>query len=109
MESYAVKHADAVTTICDGLRKDIIDRGVPASKVTLIPNAVDIENFTADIPRDDGLAQSLGLDGKTVLGFLGSFYAYEGLDWSSGRCPASCRKIPTPCCCWSAAAPWKSR
>ena len=64
MESYAVKHADAVTTICNGLRKDIVDRGVPESKVTLIPNAVDIENFQADIPRDEALAQSLDLNGK---------------------------------------------
>ena len=80
MESYAVKHTDAVTTICNGLREDIVDRGVPDSKATLIPNAVDIENFQADIPRDEALAQSLDLKGKTMLGFLGSFYAYEGLD-----------------------------
>ena len=64
MESYAVKHADAVTTICNGQRKDIVDRGVPESKVTLIPNAVDIENVQADIPRDEALAQSLDLNGK---------------------------------------------
>ena len=80
MEFYAVKHADAITTICNGLRKDIVDRGVPDSKVTLIPNTVDIENFQADIRRDEALAQSLDLNGKSVLGFLGSFYAYERLD-----------------------------
>ena len=80
METYAVRRADAVTTICDGLRKDLIARNVPASKISLIPNAVDIESFNADTPRDYALMTDLGLDGKFVLGFLGSFYAYEGLD-----------------------------
>ena len=40
METFAFRHADAVTTICEGLRKDIVARGIPAEKVTVIPNAV---------------------------------------------------------------------
>lgn len=87
LETYAVRRVDAVTTICDGLRKDLIERGIPASKISLIPNAVDIENFIADTPRDDALMTSLGLDGKFVLGFIGSFYAYEGLDLLIGALP----------------------
>ena len=45
LETYALKRADAVTTICEGLRKDIVARGIPADKVTVIPNAVDIDKF----------------------------------------------------------------
>ena len=45
----------------------------------MIPNAVDIQQFNGRTTGDTSLAQSLGLDGKTVLGFFGSFYAYEGL------------------------------
>ncbi|MDB5839302.1 MAG: rane-anchored group 1 glycosyltransferase protein, partial [Herminiimonas sp.] len=39
LESYAIRHVDRVTTICEGLRGDIVARGIPASKVTVIPNA----------------------------------------------------------------------
>ena len=80
METYAFKHADAVTCICEGLRQDIVGRGIPASKVTVIPNAVDIEKFSLGSPPDEMLKASLGLAGSRVLGFIGSFYAYEGLN-----------------------------
>jgi PEP-CTERM/exosortase A-associated glycosyltransferase len=80
METYALKRVDAATTICEGLRGEIITRGIPAQKLTVIPNAVNIEDFSIGGQRDAALAASLGMDGKVVLGFIGSFYAYEGLD-----------------------------
>jgi len=84
LESWTLKRADAITCICEGLRRDIISRGVAAERVTVIPNAVDIGQFQWQgldpSQRDETLAAQLGLQGKTVLGFLGSFYGYEGLD-----------------------------
>jgi PEP-CTERM/exosortase A-associated glycosyltransferase len=80
MESYVLRNADAVTTICEGLRNDIIQRGIPAQKVTVIQNAVNIEDFKVNDRPDQNLAIKLGIEGKPVLGFIGSFYAYEGLD-----------------------------
>src|SRR5690606_6667579 len=41
LETYVFWRAGAVTTICEGLRREIIGRGIPADKVTVIPNAVD--------------------------------------------------------------------
>lgn len=79
MESYALRRADAITTICEGLRGDILGRGIAAEKVTVIPNAVNIENFNLGQLPDLCLARNLGLEGKFLLGFIGSFYAYEGL------------------------------
>jgi len=79
LETWALRRADAITTICEGLRGDIVARGIQAEKVTVIPNAVDIEEFSAGGVPDHSLKQRLGLDGGRVLGFIGSFYAYEGL------------------------------
>jgi PEP-CTERM/exosortase A-associated glycosyltransferase len=79
LETHVVERADAVTTICEGLRGDLIARGVPQAKITVIPNAVDIAKFRFGGQRDAALAQRLGLADKQVLGFIGSFYAYEGL------------------------------
>ena len=79
LETRALQRADAITTICEGLRGDIAARGIAADKITVIPNAVNVDEFTGGGPADPALAASLGLTGKTVLGFLGSFYSYEGL------------------------------
>ncbi|WP_394788245.1 TIGR04063 family PEP-CTERM/XrtA system glycosyltransferase [Rhodoferax sp.] len=80
LETRAFKRAAHVFTICEGLRADIVARGIPAAKVTVIPNAVDIESFDVGGVPDADLKSRLGLAGCTVVGFIGSFYAYEGLD-----------------------------
>jgi PEP-CTERM/exosortase A-associated glycosyltransferase len=80
LETHALRRADHVTTICEGLRADIVARGVPEERVTVIPNAVDIGEFRFGTPADERLQRDLGLSGLTVIGFIGSFYAYEGLD-----------------------------
>lgn len=79
LESFALRHADQVTTICEGLRADIASRGIAADKITVIPNAVDVASFRFGVPPDAALQQRLGLQGATVIGFAGSFYGYEGL------------------------------
>jgi glycogen(starch) synthase len=80
IETYAVRRADEVTTICEGLRKDLVARGAAAERVTVIPNAVDTAAFAAGRTADPALRAELGLEDATVVGFAGSFYAYEGLD-----------------------------
>lgn len=79
-ETFVLRRADAVTTICNGLRGAIMARSVPSKRVTVIPNAVDLRHFSQGLVADAALGRSLGLDGCTILGFAGSFYGYEGLD-----------------------------
>ena len=87
LETRAIRRAAHVFTICEGLRGDIVARGVPAGKVTVIPNAVDVQNFQLAQPADAALQARWGLQGRTVLGFIGSFYAYEGLALLVGAMP----------------------
>ena len=95
LETYALKRVDHVTTICEGLRQDIVGRGIPENRVTVIPNAVDIEGFSVDGTADEALRQRLGLSGCTVVGFIGSFYAYEGLDLLVEALPRMLSLVPT--------------
>jgi len=78
-ETHVLRQADAVITICEGLKNDILGRGIAADRVTVVPNAVNAEQFTTERNIDTELQRRLGLEGYTVLGFIGSFYAYEGL------------------------------
>ncbi len=81
LEDRVVEGADAVFTICHGLRDDLIARGHCAGKIGLSPNGVDLALFGDPPPRDAALADELGFAADDpVIGFIGSFYDYEGLD-----------------------------
>jgi PEP-CTERM/exosortase A-associated glycosyltransferase len=79
LETHVLQRADAVVTICEGLRGELVGRGIEEARVTVVPNAVDVDTFTTRRGADPALAERLGLGGGPVLGFVGSFYAYEGL------------------------------
>jgi PEP-CTERM/exosortase A-associated glycosyltransferase len=78
LETAVLRRADAIVTICEGLRREIVARGIEASRVTVVPNAVDLEAFAGGA-ADPELVNRLALGGCRVLGFIGSFYAYEGV------------------------------
>ena len=80
LETHALRKADAIVTICEGLAGDIVARGIDRARVTVVPNAVDAAAFRMGSTPDPALRTELGLDGATVVGFAGSFYGYEGLD-----------------------------
>jgi PEP-CTERM/exosortase A-associated glycosyltransferase len=93
-ETRALRRASHVTTICEGLRQDIIARGIAAESVTVIPNAVDVSEFRLAEAPDSALRKKLGLDGARVIGFIGSFYAYEGLSLLVAAMPTILAKRP---------------
>lgn len=88
LETWAVRRADAVAVICDGLRRDLIRRGIARDKIFVSPNGVDLSVFGRTGPYDAALARSLGIEGAETIGFIGSFYAYEGLDDLIAAMPA---------------------
>ncbi len=94
LETRAIRQVDHVFTICEGLRADIVGRGIPADKITVIPNAVDVAAFQWASPPDQDLRRQLGLTDKTVIGFVGSFYAYEGLDLLLDAVPSLLARCP---------------
>ncbi|NCP10555.1 MAG: glycosyltransferase, exosortase A system-associated [Sphingomonadales bacterium] len=94
LERRAVDAADAVVVICDGLRDDLIARGVAPAKITVSPNGVDLDLFGTPARPDAQLRSELGLDGAEVIGFIGSFYDYEGLDDLIAAMPALVARRP---------------
>lgn len=80
LETWVIRRVDAVTTICEGLRSDIVSRGVLNSHISVVPNAVNPDRFEFMKPRNEGVRAKYNLGTAPVLGFIGSFYSYEGLD-----------------------------
>ncbi|MGP9801170.1 TIGR04063 family PEP-CTERM/XrtA system glycosyltransferase [Rheinheimera sp. NSM] len=79
LEKRALKSADHVVTICQGLADQIAGWGINRERISIVANAVDLAAFSPQNHKDSELNTSLALQDKTVLGFLGSFYRYEGL------------------------------
>ena len=82
LDTWAMSRVDAIAPICEPLRQEIASRGVSATKLFVVPNAVSRELLSDQSPTEgtEALQQSLGVRGRMVIGFIGSFYAYEGLD-----------------------------
>jgi glycogen synthase len=78
-ETQAALLADRLVTISMGLRRDFIARGVPESKIHVVPNGVDASRFPPQ-SRDRELAAKLGLTGKTVVGYVSLLRRLEGVD-----------------------------
>ncbi len=93
LETHAVRRADAVAVICEGLRGDLIARGIDPAKIMVSPNGVDLDLFGDPPPRDAALAAELGLGGS-VIGYIGSFYDYEGIDDLIAAMPALVARVP---------------
>lgn len=77
-ETQLAKQVDALIGICDGIKRELVERGIPEADVHVVPNGVEVERFTPR-PRDTALAQKYGLEGKTVVAYIGTFAAFEGV------------------------------
>jgi len=68
-ENRCMADADAVVTLSESMRREIVARGVPADKVVVVPNGVDIEAF-APRARPTALEERYGLAGSYVFGYV---------------------------------------
>lgn len=80
LETLVMRGADQILTLTSDMKDEIISRGVPEDKITLVPNSVDTNQFLK-VNKDLNLQKSLNLsDDQFVFGYIGSFVEYEGLD-----------------------------
>lgn len=79
LETQVCQRADHICILCNGLKNDLVQRGIPENKITTVFNGVNPEELQPTDPDTDYL-QDWNLKDKTVIGFIGSFYRYEGLD-----------------------------
>jgi len=93
LETQLFRRADRAVVIAGTMREELARRGIDAARVTVVGNGVDTERFTPG-PRNDALARRLGLGTGPVLGFIGSFYRYEGLRFLVEAMPDVRKQLP---------------
>jgi glycosyltransferase involved in cell wall biosynthesis len=80
LETHCMTEANLVVTLGEAMRDEIIERGVPAGNIIIVPNGVS-EEFLRPLPDDGGrLRASLGIGpDENVVGLVSSLVAHEGL------------------------------
>lgn len=86
LEALVAASADHVFTLTSAMREELMRRGVPAERITILPNRCDPADFEPRAP-DAELAETLGLiGGVPVVGYVGSLLKYEGLELLIDAC-----------------------
>lgn len=80
LETGVVRKAGAVVGIARAILGDLESRGISSNKLFHVPNGVDVARFTPR-PRDQDLAAKLGAASTPTLGFIGTFFPWEGVAW----------------------------
>jgi glycosyltransferase involved in cell wall biosynthesis len=78
-EGAAWRGADRVLPVTQVLARHVLDRGVPAHNVVVIPNGINRTHFK-QAPQPDEAKRVLGLSGRLVLGFTGFVRDWHGVD-----------------------------
>lgn len=80
IELFFYRSADSVVVVSEGFRRNLVERGIPASKITTIRNGVDLERFSAD-PPPEGARKMLGArDGDMLVLYIGAHGISHGLN-----------------------------
>jgi glycosyltransferase involved in cell wall biosynthesis len=78
-DTFVAKQARKVFTLNQPMKGELVKRGVAAENIALVPNGV--SQLPEIKPANPALKHKLGIaEDEKVIGYVGSFNAYEGLD-----------------------------
>jgi glycosyltransferase involved in cell wall biosynthesis len=78
-ERWQLRSADLVACVSDEVADELKTRGVSPDRLVVTPCSVDLETFTPET-SGESVRQRFGLEGKFVVGWLGSFRRFHGVD-----------------------------
>jgi glycosyltransferase involved in cell wall biosynthesis len=78
VDSSVLLRADHCFAVSSYLMDNLISKGRPADRITVLTNAADPDEFRPDISGDE-VREAFNLAGRTIVGFAGGFYAWHGL------------------------------
>jgi glycosyltransferase involved in cell wall biosynthesis len=80
LELWAYRQADHVVLVSEGFRTNLIERGIPATKLHTIRNGVDLDRFTPNLSVDPAIRRRLGAsESDTLVLYIGAHGISHGL------------------------------
>ena len=80
LEMFLYHRADRIVTVTRSFREELIERGVDGSKIDVVLNGVDLSRYEPVSSKDEKLAKRYDLQGKFVVGYLGTHGMAHALD-----------------------------
>lgn len=78
LELALYREAKEIVALTPAFKTELAARGVPAEKINVVLNGAELGTWTRR-PRDHALAESLGMAGKFVIGYIGTLGMAHGL------------------------------
>lgn len=80
LELFLYRNADAVITVTEAFKEDLMSRGIEGDKIHVVLNGVDLSRYSRLTEKDPELAKEHGLEGKFVAGYIGTHGMAHGLE-----------------------------
>ncbi len=80
LELFLYRNADAVITVTEAFKDDLMSRGIDGDKIHVVLNGVDLSRYSKAETKDVELAEAHGLEGKFVAGYIGTHGMAHGLE-----------------------------
>ena len=80
IELFLYRDATMVVVVTEAFKRDLVERGIDPGKIRVVTNGVDIASFEPR-PKDEELVERHGLQGKTVVGYIGTHGNCQGLEF----------------------------
>ncbi|RJR14942.1 MAG: glycosyltransferase WbuB [Nitrospiraceae bacterium] len=80
IELFMYRNSDIIIALTDAFKRNLVSRGIDPDKIRVIPNGSNLELF---YPRkkNQEISARLGLDGKFVIGYIGTHGMAHGLEF----------------------------
>lgn len=80
LELFLYKNANAVVSVTESFKENLIGRGIDSDKIHVVTNGANIEKFKP-VEKNQILVKELGLEDKFVVGYIGTHGMAHGLDF----------------------------
>ena len=71
LELFLYRKAHHIITVTHSFKRNLIERKIDENKISVITNGVDMTRFMP-MPKDGSLLNELGLNGKFIVGYIGT-------------------------------------
>lgn len=79
LELFLYRRADKIVSVTESFKTELVKRGIESGKISVVLNGVDLSRYTPANEKDVTLAQQYGLEGKFVVGYVGTHGMAHGL------------------------------
>lgn len=79
-EMRCYRSAKTIVVVTDSFKRTLTARGIDEAKIKVVKNGVDKEMFKP-VPKDEALIGELGLEGKKIIGYIGTHGMAHKLDF----------------------------